>query len=170
MKGYILKYGLIGGIISSILGTLNWILIADAVGVDGSQAVGYISITVSLLCIPFGMKYFRDKLNEGKLGFGQAFKIGLGITSIAGIVMALHSVIFFALQKEEFIQWQKKGLSQAELAAYNEELMNMPEFAFAPWFQGMVMFLMVFLIGAVVNVISSLLLKQQVRTESAGDE
>ncbi len=160
MKNYIWKYGIIGGLISSILGTLNWLLIAQSVGVSGSQAVGYLSITLSLLCIPFGVRYFRDQLNHGSVNFGQACKIGLGITVIAGLVMALHSVIFFALQKEEFLEWQRKDLSEVELVAFNEQLAQMPEFIYTSWFQGIVMFVMVFLIGAVVNVISALLLKQ----------
>ena len=162
MKKYILKYGIIGGLVSSVLGTLNWILIAQSVGVSASQAVGYLSITLSLLCIPFGVRYFRDQLNQGRVNFTQAFRIGLGITLIAGIVMAIHSILFFAFQKEEFMEWQVKDLSPAELAAFNEQLAQMPDFAFTPWFQGIVMFIMVFLIGAVVNVISALILKKEV--------
>lgn len=161
MKKIIFKYGIIGGLISSLLGTLNWLLIAQSVGVSASQAVGYISITISLLCIPLGVRYFRDKLNGGLVNFGQAFRIGLGITIIAGVVMAIHSVLFFALQKQEFLDWQRKDLSQAELAAFNEQLAQMPDFTFTPWFQGIVMFFMVFFIGAVVNVVSALVLKKE---------
>ncbi len=160
MKAYKLKYGIAGGLVSSILGTLNWLLVAQTIGVSASQALGYISITLSLLCIPFGVRYFRDRLNNGAVNFGQAFIIGLGITGIAAIVMAIHSMLFFAFQKEEFIAWQRKDLSPTELAAFNEQLAQMPEFAYTPWFQGIVMFFMVFLIGAVVNLISALLLKK----------
>jgi len=161
MKNYIIKYGVIGGLISSIIGTLNWITIARPLGVTVSQTVGYITIFLSLLCVPFGVRYFRDKLNNGIVSFGQAFKIGLGITSIAGIVMAIQSAIFFALQKDEFIEWQRGNLSEAELAAFNEQLAQMPEFAYSPWFQAIIMFIMVFLIGAIVNLISALILKQE---------
>lgn len=161
MKKIVLKYGIVGGIVSSVLGTLNWFLIAQSVGVKGSQTVGYLSITLSLLCIPLGVRYFRDKLNNSEISFGQAFKIGLGITTMASIVMALHSVLFFALQKEEFLAWQKEDLSAAELAAFNEQMAQMPDFVYTPWFQGVVMFFMVFLIGAAVNVISALILKQE---------
>lgn len=156
----VFKYGVIGGLISSVFGTLNWLIIAQSTGVNGSQVVGYISIILSLLCIPFGVRYFRDKLNNKTVSFGQAFKIGLGITVMAAIVMAIHSILFFAFQKKEFLEWQKKDLSQTELIAFNEQLAQMPEFVYTPWFQGIVMFFMVFLIGAVVNLISALLLKK----------
>ena len=161
MKRLIIKYGIVGGLIASILGTLNWLLVAHTFGVQGSQTIGYISITLSLLCIPFGVRYFRDKLNNEIVSFGQAFKIGLGITIIAAIVMAIHSMLFFAFQKDEFLEWQRKDLSQADLIAFNQQLAQMPDFVYTPWFQGIVMFFMVFLIGAVVNVISALLLRQE---------
>jgi hypothetical protein len=160
MKKIVLKYGIIGGIISSALGTLNWLLVAHSIGVQGSQAIGYISITLSLLSIPFGVRYYRDKLNNGNVRFDQAFKIGLGISTMAAIVMAIHSVLFFVFQKVEFLEWQRKDLSQNELAAFNEQLAQMPAFIYIPWFQGVVMFFIVFLIGAVVNLISALLLKK----------
>ena len=160
MKRFIIKYGIIGGLISSILGTLNWLLVARSIGVQGSQTIGYISITLSLLCIPFGVRFFRDKLNNETVSFGQAFKIGLGITVVAAIVMAIHSILFFALQKDAFLEWQRSGMTEVELLAFNEQLAQMPDFVYTPWFQGIVMFIMVFLIGAVVNLISALLLKK----------
>jgi len=161
MKNFVFKYGFIGGLISAILGTLNWLLIARPIGVEGSQAVGYISITLSLLCIPLGIRYYRDKLNHGSVGFGKAFKIGLGITAMASLVMGLHSVLFFAFQKDEFLEWQRSELSEAELVAFNEQVAAMPDFIFTPWAQGMVMFFTVFLIGIVINFISALLLKRE---------
>ena len=100
MKKYILKYGIVGGLVSSLLGTLNWILIARPAGVSVSQTVGYLSIALSLVCIPFGVRYFRYHLNQGQVSFGQAFKIGMGITVVAGFVMAFHSILFFVFQKE----------------------------------------------------------------------
>ncbi len=160
LKRYIFKYGFVGGLVASVFGTLNWLLIAKPLGVAGSQSVGYLTITLSLLCIPLGVKYFRDKLNNGVVSFVQALKIGLGITGVAGIVMAVHSVLFFAFQKEEFIAWQRSDLTPTQLVAFDEQLAQLPDFAYTPWFQGIVMFCMVFLIGAVVNVISALILKR----------
>ena len=160
MKNIVFKYGIIGGLISSLLGTLNWIMIAKPLGVQVSQTVGYLSIILSLMCIPLGIRYFREKLNQGLVSFGQAMKIGLSITSIAGVVMAIHSILFFALQKDEFIAWQRANLTGEDLIAFNEQLASGPDFIFTPLFQGLVMFVMVFLIGGVINVISALFLKK----------
>jgi len=159
MKSYKIKYGIIGGIVSSLLGTLNWLLIAKPLGVGVSQTVGYASIIISLMCIPLGIKYFRDNLNNGMVSFGEAMKIGFGITFIAGILMALHSIIFFALQKDEFIAWQRNSLSGDELEAFNQQMASMPDYVLSPLFQGVVMFLTVILIGIVINILSALILK-----------
>jgi len=159
MKNYIWKYGIIGGLISSVLGTLNWMFIAKPLGVAFSQTVGYLSIAISLLCIPFGVRYFKKKHNNNQVSFGQAFKIGLAITGVAGIVMAIHSILFFTFQKNEFLDWQKQGLSDSELTAFNEQMAQTPDFVYTPFFQGLVMFVMVFLIGAVINLISALFMK-----------
>lgn len=160
MTRLIIKYGIIGGLVSSLLGTLNWLLIAGPLGVQASETVGYTSIVLSLLCIPLGVRYYRDKLNHEVVSFGKALKIGLGITAVAAVVMGIHSILFFALQKEEFMAWQRANMSAAELTAFNEQLAQMPEFVFNPWFQGVVMFLTVFLIGAVINLVSALILKK----------
>lgn len=161
MQKFKLRYGIIGGLISSLLGTLNWLFIAQSVGVQASQTVGYLSILVSLLCIPFGVRYFRDKLNSGQVEFGQAFLIGLGITVVAGIVMAIHSILFFVFQKEEFMEWQRSGLSSSELASFNEQIAQTPDYIYTPWFQGIVMFLMVFLMGIVVNIVSAFIMQRK---------
>lgn len=160
MKKYIIYYGIAGGLISSLLGTLNWLIIARPLGVTTSQTVGYISIAISLLCIPFGVRYFREKHNDGRVSLSEALKIGVAITTVAGVVMAIHSMIFFALQKDAFISWQQANLSADELQSYNEQLATMPDFAFTPWFQAIVMFIMVFLIGAVINIVSALMLRK----------
>ena len=102
--------------------------------------------------IPWGICHLMKTL--------KVLKIGSGITIMAAIVMAIHSVLFFAFQKEEFLEWQRKDLNQTQLLAFNKQLEQMPDFTYEPWFQGIVMFFMVFLIGAVVNVISSVLLKK----------
>lgn len=156
-----LKYGIIGGIISSLLGTLNWVFVAEPLGVQGSQTVGYISITLSLLCIPLGVRHYRDQLNYGQVSFKQALKIGLGITMMAAIVMAIHSVLFFAFQKDAFLEWQRNDLDSEELSVFNEQLAQMPDYAFTPWFQGIVMFVMVLLIGAIINLITAAVLKKE---------
>ena len=75
--------------------------------------------------------------------------------------MGIHSILFFALQRDEFLEWQKQGMSEAELLIHNQQMAEMPSFAFTPWFQGIVMFVMVLLIGAFITFVSALIFKKK---------
>ena len=162
MRNFVLRYGIIGGCVSIVLGLFNWFFIAQTFGSDSSQVVGYLSIVIALLCVPIGIKYYRDKLNKGAISFGRGFTIGIGITLINAIVTFLYSVTFFAIEGEKFQEWQEQAMTPLELEEFHAQLAAMPEFATGPLFQGLIVFLTVFLVGLIINVISSMSLKKSV--------
>ena len=161
MKKFVLRYGIIGGCISVTLSILNWFTVAQYLGYNASQVVGFSSIALALLCVPLGIKYYRDKLNNGVVSFAKAFKIGVGITTITGIIMFFESVLFFILEGERFKKWRVEGLSPEEVENVQKQMESMPDFVWTPWFHGIVMFVMVFIIGLVINLISSFILKKK---------
>ena len=109
MKNFIVRFGVLGACVSIALGLINWFTVAQWYGVSTSQAIGYTSIAVSMLCIPLGIRYFRDKLNQGKVSFGEAFKIGNGITFVAAVIKGLYSMLFFLVEGDDFAVWQRIG-------------------------------------------------------------
>ncbi|MDH3652046.1 MAG: DUF4199 domain-containing protein [Saprospiraceae bacterium] len=159
MKHVILRYGLLAGSLAIILGLINWFLIAQQFGYDASQLAGYFSIILALLCVPLGMKYFRDRSATGELTFGQGLKIGMGISAVTSIVMFFYSMVFFQIAGDDFHKWREKNLTESELEAAEQQLAQLPDFVLSPWFQGLLMFFIVFLIGLIVSIISSLALK-----------
>ena len=160
MKNYILRYGIAGGLIHIALGLSNWLFIAGF-SRNASQTIGWISILLSFLCIPLGIKYFRDKLNDGKLGFVEGLKIGLGITTVFSVVTFLYSLLFFIFAWDNFLKWQKKYMSPEELQAYEAQLAQIPDFIPVPVFHGVMFFLTIFVIGCVINLISTLILRKK---------
>ena len=132
MKNYIFKYAAIGATALIVLGLLNWFLIAPYFSVATSQSFGYLGITLSLLCIPMGIKYFRDQVNNGIVSFGQAFKIGISITFIVSVVMFFYGMLFYIFQGDRFNEWQLKDLQGAELAEMQAKLAAMPEVVTQP--------------------------------------
>lgn len=160
MKNYALRYGLISGCVLILLGLANWFFIAKPFGYDASQVFGYLSMVVALLAVPIGVKYFRDQLNQGAVSFGQAFKIGMGISLISSIIMFFYSMIFFSVAGDEFMSWYKEGLSPQELEVAEAEIAALPEFVWSPMFQGVIMFITVLLIGLIISLISSVLMKR----------
>lgn len=159
MKKIEIKYGLASGIISIIFGLLNWFLLAPNFEVGVSQVVGYLTIAASLLAIPLGIKHYRDNENEGKISFKESFKIGFGVSLIASVIMSLYGALFFVFEGETFKEWQANNAAN-DLGQLPEQAASMPEFVFTPWFQGIVMFITVLMIGLIINLISSFVMKQ----------
>jgi len=160
MKKFVLSYGLIGGCLLIGLGLFNWFVIAQMFGYNASEIFGYLSIILALLCIPLGIRYFRDKLNDGMVSFGEGFKIGMGITIVTSIIMFFYSMLFWVLAGDDFMKWREKVLTESELKQAQIQMAEMPDFVLSPWFQGLVMLLTVFLIGMIINLVSSLALKR----------
>ena len=158
MKTFIIRYGILGASISIVLGLLNWFFIAPAYGPNISEAIGYLSIVMSLLTIPLGIKYFRDQLNQGMVSIKEGFKIGTGITLIASVIMGLYGMLFFMIEGDNFTAWHEQWASQIDMRQVN--VSDMPDYMLSPLFQGVVMFIMVFLIGIIINLVSVLILKR----------
>ena len=76
MKRIVLTFGLISGLIISVLmgGSL---LLADKFGSGHSLALGYTIMVASFLLIYFGIRSYRDNTLAGQISFGRAFdKLG----------------------------------------------------------------------------------------------
>ena len=56
-------------------------------------------------------------------------------------------------------KWREQVLTESELKQAQLQMAEMPDFVLSPWFQGLVMLLTVFLIGMIINLVSSLALK-----------
>ena len=158
MRNFVVRYGILGGSISIALGIMNWLMIAQPFGPKISELLGYTSIVISLLTIPFGIKYYRDKINNRLVSFTEAFKIGMGISLITSLIMGLYGALFFAIEGERFKAWQEKWLTPTELEQIRVQAAAMPEYMQSPIFQGVIMFIMVFLIGFVINILSTVVL------------
>lgn len=160
MRNYVLKYGLIAGVVNIALGLANWFTIAQYYGPAISRAIGYLSIVVALMCVPLGIRYFRDQLNHGVISFNKAMTVGLGITLIASFITFLYSMLFFVFAGEGFNEWNKRGLSATELRELENQIAQTPDFVFTAWFQGLILFVTVFLIGLIISLICALAMKR----------
>src|SRR6201985_352251 len=95
MKKTVLTFGLISGIIISLLmgGSL---LIADKIGSGHSMALGYTIMVASFLLVYFGIRSYRDNQLSGKITFGRAFTCGILITLITTVFYVVSwEIIFF---------------------------------------------------------------------------
>ena len=160
MQRVIIKYGVYGGIISIALGLINWFTVAQAFGPIVSQTVGWLTIIVSLMCVPLGIRYYRDRINGGNLSFGRGFHIGMGITSIFTLISFFYSVLFFVIAGDSFDEWSRRGMSEAEIVQLEARMAQAPEFVSTPWFQALLLAISILLIGLFICLVSSLMLKR----------
>src|SRR3954466_12010856 len=95
MKKTVLTFGLIAGVIISVLmgGSL---LLASKIGTGHSMALGYTIMVASFLLIYFGIRSYRDNTLAGQISFGRAFACGLLITLITSVCyVAMWEVLYF---------------------------------------------------------------------------
>ncbi|RYY31330.1 MAG: DUF4199 domain-containing protein, partial [Sphingobacteriaceae bacterium] len=77
MKKTVLVFGLIAGLVVSVLMGANLILCYNKSNFEGNILLGYATMLVAFSFIFVGIKNYRDKNNGGSITFGKAFKIGL---------------------------------------------------------------------------------------------
>ena len=85
MKKNILTYGLIAGIVVSVLmlSSVNYFSHCEGnVDYNTSIFIGYASMLLAFSLVFVGIRNYRDKYNEGVISFGKAFKIGILISLI----------------------------------------------------------------------------------------
>src|SRR4030095_4431509 len=139
MKKNVIIYGLIAGIVVSILMlfTVNYISHCEgSIDFDTSMLIGYASMLIAFSLVFVGIRNYRDKYNEGVISFGKAFKIGILIVLIAStmyVVAWLIDYFFFIpdfmekFSASELEQLKANGASQIEIDEKIKEIANSAE-------------------------------------------
>ncbi len=168
MKKTIKKYGKYAALVGALLfmGShfIDWNMDYDLL-----EVFGYISILTSLSFIFFGIKHFRDKLNNGLITFKNALLIGLAISLISGLVIGILDIIYVTVINPDFVteymQYTLEGmestLTPEQLAIEKGNLEKQMELFDYPGFSGLFMFVLVFTIGLIISLISSLILQRK---------
>ena len=79
MKKIVLTFGLISGLIISVL-MCGSLLLADKIASGHSMALGYTIMVASFLLIYLGIRSYRDNTLAGPISFVRAFACGILIT------------------------------------------------------------------------------------------
>ncbi len=150
MKRSIIRYGFRAFIIGGLLFLMSLTL---GGGLDyGIQAVlGYSSIVISLLLVYFGIRYYRDNENQGKLSFGQAIVLGLAISAAAGLAFAIVDFIYTTAINPDFFNDYSNSMK-----ASGEDIQEM-----SSGFMAAVMFATVLVIGFIISIISAIILQRK---------
>jgi len=173
MKKNIIIYGLIAGIIVSILMlfSINYISHVDGkVDYNTSLLIGYASMLIAFSLVYVGIRNYRDKYNGGVISFGKAFKIGIMIVLIASTIYVVAWLIdyFFFIpdfmekfSAQELDKLKASGASQIEIDKQTKEMADFARMYKNPLFNAMMTYAEILPVGLIVTLISSLILKRK---------
>ena len=175
MKKTVLTFGLISGLIMSVLmgGSL---LLADKIGSGhNSLVLGYTIMVASFLLVYFGIRSYRDNTLAGQISFGRAFACGILITLISTVCyVVMWEVLYFNFMPHfmdgyfaaQIHKLQSAGLDAAATAArvaaiqhsqqlYQNPLVNMAYTLMEP-----------LPVGVLITLLSAALLRRKAPTSS----
>lgn len=171
MKKVIITYGLIGGVIVSVimLGS-HPLLEKGIINYDSGMLIGYSSMVIALSMVFFGVKSYRDQHSGGAISFWQGVKIGMLITLVASIMYALTWEVYFNTAASDFTEkytqhyidkMVKEGASQAEIDEKRAEMADFGELYKNPLIRFGVTLMEILPVGVIITFLSAALLRKR---------
>jgi uncharacterized protein DUF4199 len=174
MKKTVLTYGLIAGLIISVLmgGSL---LLADRIGSGHSMVLGYTMMVASFLLVYFGIRSYRDNILAGQISFGRAFACGILISLITTVFyVAMWEVLYFNFMPHfmdsyfaaQIHKVQAAGLDSAATAAQVAAIRHSQQLYQNPLVNMAYTFMEPLPVGLLITLISAALLRRKAVTPS----
>ncbi len=173
MKKNIIIYGLIAGIVVSILmlSTVNYISHCEGnVDYGTSMLIGYASMLIAFSLVFIGIRNYRDKYNGGVISFGKAFKVGIVMVLVASTIYVAAWLIDYYFFIPDFMEkyaaqtldkLKAGGASQIEIDKETKEMASMVTMLKNPFFNAIMAYVEILPVGLIVTLISSLILKRK---------
>ena len=175
MKKTVLTYGLISGLMISVLmgGSL---LLADKIGSGHSMAIGYTIMVASFLLIYFGVRSYRENTLAGEISFGRAFACGILITLITCVCyVAMWEILYFNFMPHfmdsyfaaQIAKVQSSGLDPATTAARVAAIQRSQQLYQNPFVNMAYTFIEPFPVGLIITLISAAVLRKRPQSQPA---
>lgn len=171
MKKTVLTFGLISGVMSAVT-MLATIPVADRIGFEKGEILGYTIIVLSALMVFFGVRSYRENAGGGRLTFARGFAVGILITLISNACyVATWEIVYYKLMpgfaekyaahmveraKASGASPQKVDETQRKAAQFKQMYDN-------PAMNVAITFMEVFPTGLVVTLLSAGILRKKVR-------
>ena len=167
MKKVILRYGAYSALAELISFILVWLLLTLVqIDIKVQGTIGWVVIVCPLVFVYFGIRYFRDNMNNGSISFLKALQIGLVMILIPAVAYAIIETVYVEYLDPKFyerisqyeIAEYQKTLSPAALAAKLQEIKQELTLNANPLYNFSVMVAVIYALGTIITVLSSLLL------------
>jgi hypothetical protein len=169
MKKTVLTFGLISGVVSSLL-MLATVPFIDQIGFDHGLIVGYTAIVLSFLLVFFGIRSYRDNVGGGAISLGRGLAIGVLITIISSaFYVATWEVVYFKFMPDfadkftahSIAQAKAQGATPEALAAKEQQGREFKAMYDKPLYNVAMTFMEPAPIGLLVTVVSAVALRRR---------
>ncbi|HEY1469298.1 MAG TPA: DUF4199 domain-containing protein [Candidatus Acidoferrum sp.] len=170
MKKTVLTFGLISGVISSVMMIVT-VPFQHKIGFDRALFIGYTTIVLSFLLVYFGIRSYRDNVGSGQITFGKAFTVGICITLISCIFYVVTwEIIYFNFMPDFMDKYgahvvdklKATGASAAAIQAQIEQAKKFKETYANPLFNSLMTFIEPFPVGLIITLVSAGILRKKV--------
>ena len=175
MKKTILTFGLISGVLSSLM-MVATVPLLDKIGFDRGEFFGYTAMVLSFLLVFFGIRSYRDNVGHGRITFTDGFVVGISITLISCVfyVVTWEGLYFTVLH--DFMdkygaymigKLKASGASAAAAQAQLQQLKKYKELYENPLFNAAMTFIEPFPVGLLITLISAAVLRKKPQSQPA---
>ena len=172
MKKTVLTFGLISGAVSSLLMSAL-VTSVYRIGFDKGLILGYTTIVISLLLVPFGIRSYRENVGGGAISFGRAFAVGILITLISCICyVVVWEIVYFNFLPDFADKYtvymvekaRASGATQQVIDATLQEMKSMKAMLDNPLIFAAIGFTEPFPVGLIITTISAAILRKKPRS------
>src|SRR3984893_7408465 len=173
MKKTIITFGLISGVVSSLMMAAT-VPFAGRISFDKGLIVGYTGIVLSFLLVFFGIRSYRDNYGNGQITFSKAFAVGISITLISCICYVVTwEIIYFNFLPDFMDKYgahviektKASGASAAAVQAEVGQVKKYKEMYANPLLNVAMTFIEPFPIGLVITLASAAVLRRKPRSQ-----
>jgi hypothetical protein len=171
MKKTVLTFGVISGVVSSLLMLLT-LPFMHRIGYDKGLIVGYTGMLLAFLLVFFGIRSYRENVGGGEITFGRAFTVGILITLIScAFYVGTWEFIYFKLKPDfwqeltnySIEQLRASGATQHAIDAKAQEMAAFQKSYNNPLINIAWTFIEPFPVGLIVTAISAAILRRKRR-------
>lgn len=163
LKKIALNYGLLLGLASIALSVITYVM---GVHLERPWWTSVLGILIMVVFIVYGLKAFKQD-NGGFLSLGEAIKVGLAISVIAGILGALYNVLFVTVIEPDFVT-QMLEVTREQMIEQNPSMteeqlemgLSMSEKFMSPGIMSAMAIIFTLFLGFIVSLIAGLIMKQ----------
>ena len=176
MKKTVLTFGLISGVISSLM-MVATVPFLHKIGSTQGLVIGYTAIVLSFLLVFFGIRSYRDNVGDGKITFTKAFAVGICITLISCVFYVVTwEILYFNFLPRDFMdkygtqtieKLKASGASPAAVQAQVQQQKKFKEQYENPLFNSLMTFIEPFPIGFAITVLSAAVLRKKAQSQPA---